>query len=337
MGPLIRGTALLNFQALVSSLGGDGKALLRARGIDPAAAGDYDAFLSSAAAAAVVADAAEAMNCSDFGMRLAREQGVQILGPVAVIIRNAETVGSAIDGVSRFLHNIAPTDHVELIRGSEQAVFTLTTSVRQLARHDQWVEKGLGISLDAFRLMLGVDFVPVRVTMQHRRISPNSSYWEMFGCPVEFEAELNSVHLPHRVVNQTILGRDAAALALAERYLAGIGPDQEAADHVRDLTRRLLVVNQASLAAAARAMALHPRVLQRRLADSGTTFEEILDDVRKELAWQLSATGMQVSQIASALGYSEQSSYTRACRRWYDESPRQLRARRRGQGTSDER
>lgn len=334
MSTLFRGTALLNFEALVSSLGGDGEELLRARGIDPAAAGDYDAFLSSAAAAAVIADAADALDCPDFGMRLAREQGIQILGPVAVIIRNAETFGSAIDSVSRFLHNIAPTDHVELIRGPEQAVFTLTTSVRQLAQHDQWVEKGLGIALDAFRLMLGEDFVPVRVTMQHRRISPAASYREMFGCPVEFEAELNSIHLPHRVVNQEIRGRDAAALALAESYLIGIGPDLEVADHVRNVTRRLLVVNQASLVAAARAMSLHPRVLQRRLAKSGTSFEQILDDVRRELAWQLSATGMQDSRIASTLGYSEQSSYTRACRRWYGESPRQLRARRRGEGTS---
>jgi AraC-like DNA-binding protein len=75
-------------------------------------------------------------------------------------------------------------------------------------------------------------------------------------------------------------------------------------------------------------MAQHPRVVQRGLAESGTSFEEILDDIRRTMAWQLSATGMQASQIATTLGYSEQSSYTRACRRWYGQSPRQLIARR---------
>lgn len=68
-------------------------------------------------------------------------------------------------------------------------------------------------------------------------------------------------------------------------------------------------------------MSLHPRVLQRRLAESGTSFEEILDDVRRDMAWDLSATGIQISRIATMLGYSETSSYTRACRRWYGESP----------------
>ena len=331
---LIRGSALAKFAELVTSLGGDADQLLRARGVDPAAAGDYDRFLSSAAAAAVVADAAEVLDCPDFGMRLAREQGVQILGPVAVIIRNAETFASALDRVSRYLHNMTP-DHVELVRGPRAAVLTLTTTVRPIAHHDQWVEKGLGLAMDAFRLMLGEDFVPLRVTMQHRRIGPLQNYRDMFRCPVKFESDLNSVHLPNRVLTQQIRDRDAAALALAEKYLTDIGPDLEVTDHVRDLTQRLLLVNDAGLVEVARAMSLHPRVLQRRLADSGTSFEEILDDLRRDLAWELSATGLHISQIATMLGYSEQSSYTRACRRWYGESPRHLRARRTGRTHED--
>lgn len=331
---LIRGSALTNFAELVSSLGGDAEQLLRARGVDPAAPGDFDRFVSSAAAAAVVADAAEALDCPDFGMRLAREQGIQILGPVAVIIRNAETFASALDGVSRYLHNMTP-DHVELVRGPRAAVLTLTTSVRPIGHRDQWVEKGLGLAMDAFRLLLGEDFVPLRVTMQHRRIGPLQNYSDMFRCPVEFESDLNSVQLPNHVLAQPIRDRDAAALALAERYLTDIGLDLEVPDHVRDLTRRLLVVNHASLVQVARAMSVHPRVLQRRLAESGTRFEEILDDVRRDLAWELSATGLQISEIATMLGYSEQSSYTRACRRWYGESPRRLRARRKGQTDED--
>ncbi|WP_406335826.1 AraC family transcriptional regulator [Streptomyces sp. NBC_00203] len=329
MTSLIRGLALLNVAELVSSLGGDPDALMRSHGVDPAAAGDYDTFLPYASVAAVVGDAAQELNCPDFGMRLARRQGIQMLGPVAVIIRNAETVAAAIDGVSRYLHNLAPTDSTELIRESHAAIFTFSTNVRRLAHRDQMVEKGLGIAMDAFRLMLGESFVPLRITLQHRRISPLKSYREMFGCPVEFEREVNSLHLPPHSLNQPIRGRDAAALALAENYLSGVRPDLAVADHVRDMTQRLLAVNQAGLVAVARAMSLHPRVLQRRLADSGTSFEEILDDVRRDMAWDLSATGMQISQIATMLGYSETSSYTRACRRWYGESPRQLRARRR--------
>ncbi|MFI1488272.1 AraC family transcriptional regulator [Streptomyces sp. NPDC020747] len=330
MTSLIRGLALLDVAELVADLGGDPDALMRSHGIDPAAAGDYDTFLPYPSVAAVIGDAAEELHCPDFGMRLARRQGIRMLGPVAVIIRNAETVEAAIEGVSRCLHHLAPPDSTALIREPQAAVFTYSTNLRRLAHHDQMIEKGLGIAMDAFRLMLGENFVPLRVTVQHRRIAPMQNYREMFGCHVEFEREVNSVHLPLHSLNQPIRGRDAAALALAENYLIGIRPDLAVADHVRDMTRRLLVVNHAGLVAVARAMSLHPRVLQRRLAESDTSFEEILDDVRRDMAWDLSATGMQISQIATMLGYSETSSYTRACRRWYGESPRQLRARRRG-------
>lgn len=326
---VIRGTALLNFADLVSSLGGDPRALMRAHGVDPGAAGDYERFISYPAVAAVIGAAAEELDCPDFGLRLARRQGIAILGPVAVVIRHSETVADAIEGVSRYLHNCAPADVTGLRRGPGAAVFTFAVTVRQIAHRDQLVEKGLGVAMEAFRLMLGEDFAPLRVTMQHRRISPAGTYRELFRCPVEFGCDLNSVHLPDRVLAQRIRGRDAAALALAENYLAQVRPDRALEDHVRDMTHRLLRVNQATLSAVARAMALHPRVLQRRLAESGTSFEEILDDARRTMAWELSATGMQASQIATMLGYSEQSSYTRACRRWYGQSPRQLLARRR--------
>ena len=329
MTSLIRGVTLLHVADVVAGLGGDPDALMRSHGIDPATAGDYDTFLPYDAAAAVIGDAAQQLNCPDFGMRLARRQGIAMLGPVAVIIRNAETVAAAIEGVSRYVHNLAPTDSTELILGPHAAIFTFSTNLRRLAHRSQMEEKGLGIAMDAFRLMLGEHFVPLRVTLQHPRIAPLQSYREMFGCPVEFERDMNSVHLPHHALNQPIRGRDAAALALAENYLAGMRPELAVADHVRGLTQRLLAVNHADLASVARAMSLHPRVLQRRLADTGTSFEEILDDVRRDMAWDLSATGMQISQIATMLGYSETSSYTRACRRWYGESPRQLRTRRR--------
>lgn len=328
MTNLIRGSALFKFTDLVSSLGGDGRALMLAHGVDPEAAGDYQRFLSYHAVCAVLGAAAQELDCPDFGMRLAQRQGTEILGPVAVIIRHSETVADAIDGVTRYLYNCAPSDVTELRRGPSAAVFTFAIHVRQLANRDLMVEKSLGTAMAALRLMLGEDFTPLRVTMRHNRIAPVEKYRDLFVCPVEFGSELNSIHLPNYVLSRPIRGRDAAALTLAENYLAHVRPDREFADHVREMTERLIGVNRASLVVVAREMALHPRVVQRRLAESNTSFEEILDDVRRSLAWQLSATGMQASQISTMLGYSEQSSYARACRRWYGESPRQLAARR---------
>lgn len=329
MTDLIRGSALLHFANVVSSLGGDANSLLRAHSVDPDAAGNHQRFVTYRGFAEVIGSAAAELNCPDFGMRLARRQGIEILGPVALLIRHSETVARALERVSRYLFFCAPPDGVALTRGERSAVFTFGIARRQFAHRDQMVEKSLGIAMDAFRLMLGESFVPLRVTMQHRRISAPERYSDLFGCPVEFASDVNSVHLPNGALNEPIRGRDAVALSLAENYLAQVRPSLILSHNVQEMIHRLLNMNRATLVDVAHEMAVHPRVLQRRLAESDTSFEQILDDVRRALSWQLSTTGMQVSQIAAILGYSEQSSYARACRRWYGESPRQLIERRR--------
>ncbi|KAA8553997.1 MULTISPECIES: AraC family transcriptional regulator [Pseudomonas] len=328
MTDLVAGTGLLHFASLVSSLGGNPDEFLRAHGVDPSAAGVADRLISYGAMATVIGTAAVELNCPDFGMRLAKRQGIQILGPVAVLIRHAETVADAIEGVSHYLYHCAPPDVAELKRGPRSSVFTFEIALRQLSYRNQMIEKGLVVAMEAFRLMLGEDFVPLRVTMKHHPLSVPETYREVFGCRVEFASVCNSIHIPSNALNREIRGRDPTVLALAENYLAQIGQMLPLVEHVRELIHRMLQVDQADLVSVARALIIHPRVLQRRLAESDTSFEQILDDVRREMAWQLSTRGLQVAQIASMLGYSEQSSYSRACRRWYGESPRQLITRR---------
>ena len=67
--------------------------------------------------------------------------------------------------------------------------------------------------------------------------------------------------------------------------------------------------------------------LQRRLAADGTTYAAILDGVRRDTARQfLTGSDMPMSQIAAAVGLSEQSALTRSCRRWFGLTPREVRA-----------
>lgn len=325
---MIGGTVLLHYPALVRELGGDPDALLTAHGLNPGAAECADRLLPYTDVATLIGRTSVALECPDFAMRLARRQGVRSLGPVAVLIRHAETVGDALDGVCRYLYHCAPPDLAKLERGQSTAVFTLEIALRQMAYRDHWIEKGLALTMEAFRLMLGEDFAPLRVTMHHRANASVAAYHQVFNCPVEFGCKRNSIHVPMSVLNKPIPGHDPTILAMAENYLCQIAEALPLVEHVQELIHRMLTVNHANLVSVAQALAIHPRVLQRRLAEYGTSFEAILDDVRREMAWQLSARMKQVAPIATILGYSEQSGYSRACRRWYGQTPRQLIASR---------
>ena len=72
---------------------------------------------------------------------------------------------------------------------------------------------------------------------------------------------------------------------------------------------------------------MSPRTLQRRIGDSGTTYKEILDKTRHALAMAyLSAPQHSVSDVTYLLGFSCDSSFTRAFRRWTGQSPSDWRA-----------
>ena len=76
------------------------------------------------------------------------------------------------------------------------------------------------------------------------------------------------------------------------------------------------------------ALALHERTLQRRLKDEGASFEEIKDSVRRDMAERLlSQRGLPLSHVAEMLGYSEAAAFSRSCRRWFGEPPREVRKR----------
>jgi AraC-like DNA-binding protein len=96
---------------------------------------------------------------------------------------------------------------------------------------------------------------------------------------------------------------------------------------------RLLPHGKAKAQTVAKALALSVRTLSRRLADEGTTFGEIVDQLRRSLALQyLKEPGMSLAQIAWLLGYEGSTSFNHAFKRWTGRSPFVARKRLPAQG-----
>ena len=78
--------------------------------------------------------------------------------------------------------------------------------------------------------------------------------------------------------------------------------------------------------AVARHLAIAPRTLQRRLAAKGVSYQQVVDDVRRDAAERLLADpSLAVSQIGYLLGFSEPSAFHRAFKRWHDVTPQEYR------------
>src|SRR5262249_49954924 len=93
-------------------------------------------------------------------------------------------------------------------------------------------------------------------------------------------------------------------------------------ESVRTIVRQLLPTGAATLDLVANQFNLHPKTLQRRLADEDTTFAALVDQVRKDIADRyLRNTGISLAHLARELGYAEQSVLTRSCKRWFGTGP----------------
>ena len=154
-------------------------------------------------------------------------------------------------------------------------------------------------------------------------------YIKFFECPVGFGAEQNVMHFDKESMERQLPGdnRNLAKAndAVAEKYLDELDP-QKVASEVRELLISLLPSGKSNQKAIANRLNRSLSTLQRQLQSEGTNYKDILEHTRKKLATEYVSEGnLSLGQIAYMLGFSDQSNFSRAFKRWTDSSPREFR------------
>ncbi len=331
MGMLIRAANLAGVEELMAELGGDGSALLARHHVDPARIRDGDAYIPQEIVVRVLEQGAMETDCPDFGLRLVRWQGLNMLGPVAVITQNADTVLNAFYSLSRYLHVHGPGLRLSLLGRNHAGDYCYDFRMEGLSaeRLVQAYELSIANGIHIFKMLAGESARPECVYFTHAPVSPLSVYRKAFACAVEFNAAHCGFDLAAKQMQQKLTQADSYTRQMAMRYLEASFPSGSAvSEQVRDLIHRLLAIGHCSITPIAEALAMHPRTLQRALKQEGTHYEALLDEVRRDKAYQyLTQSNLRFSQIAAMLAYSDQSTFNRACRRWYNCTPKSLRSR----------
>jgi AraC-like DNA-binding protein len=182
------------------------------------------------------------------------------------------------------------------------------------------------------RRSLGDDFVrAVHVTHEKPRHAPE--YTRVFRAPVVFGSERNALLTtdwttwkPPRPSRLVVASLAATADALLER----LETFRSTRGRVESLLKPLLHTGEASIASVARGLGLSRQTLFRRLRAEGTTFERVLDELRRDVALRcLGEAGASVKRTAYLVGFSEPAAFSRAFKRWTGSSPVEYTARER--------
>lgn len=330
MTHIVRADALGNYIELVAELGGDAKALLRAAQVpEEAVHNPAEAFVSFRTLVQLVEISAAALACEDFGLKLGLRQGPDIFGPVAVAAQNSETLDQALACFSRYFHTHNPAFQLRVVTqpGGRAVQVRIDTDFGRVVHHRQFDERSLALAHRTLSLLSDGRYQPQRLLLPHRRISERATYRESFGCIPLFDQPVLGIELSAADLRLPVRGNNPQLRKLATLYLDSQGQQSlSTGARVKNAIRPMLASGQCSHEGVAGALLLHPRTLQRRLAEESTSFEELRDAVRSELAERyLTTSKLPLSQVTALLGYSEQSALTRSCRRWFSLAPLALR------------
>jgi AraC-like DNA-binding protein len=329
MGSLIRAAAMWGYPELVRELGGDPEAFWSRFHIPSGAEHQEDAFMSFDAFIRMLEASADDLQCPDFGLRLSSRQGLHILGPLAVIARNAQTVLSGVESIGRYLYIHSPALRLTERRTKRGIEFAYGMTEPNVPYPLQGYELSMGISVRILRLLGGPEARFRAISFMHEQRGSDTDYRDALDCPVRFGQTWCGLDLPTHLAERRIENADPETSRIATKYLEatylpGAAP---LSARVAELARRLLPTGQCSADAIADELAMHPRTLQRRLATEGVRCQDVIDRERRtQAARYLTEPGLHLGQIAGLLGYTEQSALNRSCRRWFGKTPRQCRA-----------
>ena len=174
--------------------------------------------------------------------------------------------------------------------------------------------------------------VPLAATFAHPPPRQIDAHARVFGDMLVFDAPADTLRFDTSVFSLRIPGANPPVKEYlrtqCDELLTSLDAPDDVVARLRQILMNQVPTGTPSRRLAGRRLGMSERTLQRRLRDRGTSFREVLDEVRFSLADALLAQhGMSVAEVASRTGFASASAFHRAYRRWSDSAPRGRRSR----------
>lgn len=261
-----------------------------------------------------------------FALRLGLSEGPGALKTLGFLVMNTASVRGALTTLAHYVHQVAGM--IEIEENDQLACFEYSFFYPTLKGAEHITDAAIGLSLVLLRSLCGPAWLPSELRLA-RALPKNPRRWKrLVGAPVYFGAERNLIAFQTRWLDQPVEHADPQLRRILIDQLVELEARSSSSnvDRIGAITRSCILASAASLPKVANRLAMSPTTLKRRLAAAGTSFSELGDKVRFDMACQLLRdSNATVAQIAEVLGYSHTSTFSRAFSRWAKTSPRRWR------------
>ena len=310
---------------------------LRARGIDPGPLA-VEAGLEPAMLAA--ADSRLPLAATTRLWQLAvRETGDEAIGlwvskhsthttfhALGYAFMASRTLREGLERVVRFNSMVSDAANVTLAEHGDTCTLGWFLRGHELRPADEAMEAVIASILRAGRKLASHDFAPERVVLMRPRPAGDSSFRQFFRCDIRYGADRYALDFSRKTLEQPLAGgnEDLARSndRVGEEYLARLELGS-VATRVRTSLVKELPNGVQTQDFFAKRLGLSGRSLQRKLQAEGTSFNQVLNETRLDLArsYLRQQPAHSLTEIAFLLGFSDTSSFSRAFHRWTGVAP----------------
>ena len=310
---------------LIEKHGIDPEQFRETLGIAPEALRDVDARLPARLADAGFELAAAQIGDEAFALRAAECWHPSHLGTIGYAWLSSRTLHTGLKRIERFSRILGSRVRYRCSEDGDGVRLSFDHGRGDATIGPLFADFSLSILIAMCRVNAGKRLCPVGVDLRRPQPANPQPWRDFFGCPIAYGQVADSFLLSSEVANAPL---SSSNIPLANTFDA-ILVEQLAALIDDDIVSRCkahvlqhLTSGTPSAQEVARALGLSQRSLQRRLAALGLTFQGVVDETRHELARRyLDDPGKSVTEITFLLGFSEQSAFTRAFRRWSGMAP----------------
>jgi AraC-like DNA-binding protein len=326
------------FVRLVEMYGIDARALLREAGVDPAALRDPSARIPStfwdtagAKAVALIPDPA-------FALRAARCWHPSNLGALGHAWLASSTLRTGLERLQRYSRVLGEKAELKITNTREGLRFVYDHRRRDPVLRAIGSDFVMSLVVDMCRMNYGASLRPVEVRLSRAKPGDIEPYRHFYGCPIHFETNEDSFLLSARVADEPLhtANRQLAGIldSILTAQLAALDKDNIPA-RCKSSVLEQLTSGEVSENDMARQLHMSRRTLQRKLAESNTTYQKLVDDTRRDLALRyIEDAGKSITDVTFLLGFSGQSAFTRAFKRWTGMSPTTYREQKQAPATA---
>ena len=312
----------------IDSCGHDPAPLWRKAGINPALLKKSDARINIEHVDELWRLAVELLDDPCFGIKMTAHWHPSYVGALGYAWCASSTLRTALDRVVRYIHVVTEDLNIELAETPDGLMITtdLEKSVFTLPQHHDVV---MSVVMHMCRFNFGEGLLPTRISLAHEEPPCAHIVSDFFQVPVTYNAPNSSLTLAKKDVDMKLSSGNRELALLHDEFLMKYLVEIKKGDLVQQI-QSVIIENLPSGKVTdnliARELNLSERSLQRKLKEKGTTFRNELDNVREMAAIQYIKNPVNtMSDIAFLLGFSEQSAFSRAFKKWTGTSPMKYR------------